>query len=290
MTCRALYLLARRTLQAAGVDSPGFDAAALSEKFLGLDRPGLAVHGEQEAGPQEEAAFLEALAQRERRRPLQYILGEWPFMGLALSVGEGVLAPREDTAVLAESVAARLAGGATRGLDLCSGSGAVALGICSLRSGAEIACVELDPGALGYLRENLARYPDYPLSVLAADVLTGPPEDLAGGLDFIAANPPYVRSGEIPELQPEVLLEPRLALDGGGDGLAFYRAIAGKWVPLLRPGGLLGVEIGESQGEEVREIFEKCGLREIEVIQDLAGLDRVVVAKKSEATDAVQGR
>ena len=98
MTCRELYLLARRRLGGAGVDSPGADAAALAQRFLGLDRAGLALHGEEAPPPQQEAAFLQAVEERAARRPLQYILGEWEFMGLPLAVGEGVLCPREDTA------------------------------------------------------------------------------------------------------------------------------------------------------------------------------------------------
>ena len=108
MTCRELYLLARRRLGGAGVDSPGADAAALAQRFLGLDRTGLALHGEETPPPQREAAFLQAVEERAARRPLQYILGEWEFMGLPLAVGEGVLCPREDTAVLVEELARRL--------------------------------------------------------------------------------------------------------------------------------------------------------------------------------------
>ena len=107
MTCRELYLLARRRLGGAGVDSPGTDAAALAQRFLGLDRAGLALHGEETPPPQREAAFLQAVEERAARRPLQYILGEWEFMGLPLAVGEGVLCPREDTAVLVEELARR---------------------------------------------------------------------------------------------------------------------------------------------------------------------------------------
>ena len=107
MTCRELYLLARRRLGGAGVDSPGADAAALAQRFLGLDRAGLALHGEETPPPQREAAFLQAVEERAARRPLQYILGEWEFMGLPLAVGEGVLCPREDTAVLVEELARR---------------------------------------------------------------------------------------------------------------------------------------------------------------------------------------
>ncbi len=283
MTYRELYLQARRLLGEAGVDSPSFDAAALAEKFLGLDRPALAVRGGETPVPEAEAAFLEALAQRAERRPLQYILGEWPFLDLCLRVGEGVLAPREDTAVLVEALAKVLADTPSpRGLDLCAGSGAVGLGLCSLVPEARVACVELDPSAMGYLRENIARYPQYHASAVEANVLE-PPRGFAGGLDFLAANPPYVPSPEIPALQPEVLREPRLAVDGGGDGLVFYRAIVEHWLELVRPGGMVGVETGESQGRAVAGLFQAAGLEAVRVLPDLAGLDRVVLGRLPKA-------
>ena len=279
MTCRELYLQARRVLGGAGVDSPSFDAAALTEHFLGLDRPALAVRGGETPAPAAETAFLEALTQRAARRPLQYILGEWPFLSLHLRVGEGVLVPREDTAVLVEALAEALARRpAPRGLDLCAGSGAVGLGLCSLIPGTQVACVELDPAAMGYLRENVARYPQYQASAVRANVLE-PPCGFDGGLDFLASNPPYVPSPEVPDLQPEVLQEPRLAVDGGGDGLVFYRAITDHWLGLVRPGGVAAVEIGETQGPAVAELFESAGLEEVRVLADLAGLDRVVIGR-----------
>lgn len=283
MTYRELYLQARRELGEAGVDSPSFDAAALAEAFLGLDRPALAVRGGESPGEEQARAFLEAVSQRAARCPLQYILGEWPFMGLTLRVGEGVLAPREDTAVLVETLAEQLGSlPAPKGLDLCAGSGAVGLGLCSLLPEAQVACVELDGAALGYLRDNAARYPAYHVKPVQADVLE-PPRDFEGGLDFIASNPPYVPSLEVPGLQPEVLLEPRLAVDGGEDGLVFYRAIVDHWLALVKPGGLLAVEAGESQGGEVSALFAGAGLERIEVVQDLAKLDRVVFGWKPSA-------
>lgn len=281
MTCRELYIWAKRRLSGAGVDSPGFDAALLAERFLGLDRPALAVRGDELPPSQDEAAFLRSVEERAARRPLQYILGEWPFLSLTLQVGEGVLVPREDTAVLVEALAQRLADVACPcGLDLCAGTGAVGLGLCTLLPEAHVTCVELDPAALGYLKKNLERYPQLQADMVQADVLQ-PPEGFARGLDFLASNPPYIAQEELPGLQPEVRREPELALDGGRDGLVFYRAILEKWSFLLRPGGVLGVEIGDTQGPAVGEMFQAAGLREVQVLRDLAGLDRVVIGVKS---------
>lgn len=280
MTHRELYRWARARLAEAGVDTPGFDAAQLAERFLGLDRPALAVRGEEEASSPAEAAFLHAVEERASRRPLQYIMGEWPFLSLTLRVGEGVLVPREDTAVLVEALARQLEGSsAPQGLDLCAGTGAVGLGLCSLLPEARVACVELDPKAMEYLRQNQARYPQYHVTLVQGDVLAGP-QGFAGGLDFIASNPPYIAEAELPGLQPEVRREPELALNGGRDGLAFYRVILERWLPLLGRDGVLAVEIGESQGKAVEEMFRAAGLGRIEILQDLAGLDRTVIGRK----------
>ena len=279
MTARELYMQAKARLKEAGIDAPGFDAAVLTERFLGLDRPGLALHGGEVPAQGKRREFLEAVEQRAARRPLQYIIGEWPFRSLTLRVGEGVLIPREDTGVMVEALAARL-GSNARGLDLCAGTGAVGLGLCSLMPGAQVICVEIDGRAGEFLRENIAACPGYDCQYLMADVLKGPDERFAGELDFIASNPPYIASGELPTLQPEVQKEPSLALDGGGDGLAFYRAILEKWAQLLRPGGFLGFEIGETQARDVRELLSRHGFGEIATHKDLGGLDRAVTAVK----------
>lgn len=287
MNCRELYLQARRRIQEAGVESPGPDALALAERFLGLDRAGLAVHGGEEPAPAREAAFLRGVEERAARRPLQYILGSWDFMGLSLAVGEGVLVPREDTTVLVEALADRLSAlpesAALKGVDLCAGTGAVGLGLCSLLPQTEVVCLELSEQAFSYLEQNLKAYPQYHVRGLREDILqaaaAGAFEE--NSLDFIASNPPYVKTGDISSLQPEVRKEPVLALDGGGDGLIFYRAIAALWLPLLKPGGVLGVEIGEEQAGDVLALFAHYGLEDLEVKQDWAGLDRAVLGRKS---------
>lgn len=277
MTYRQLYLDCRARLQAAGIESPGTDAALLCESFFSLDRPGLAVHGEEPCPPAEQQAFLRAVREREARRPLQYILGRWEFMGLTLQVGEGVLVPREDTATLVEALAARVGGlESPQGVDLCAGSGAVGLGLCRLCPGLRVDCVELSPEALPYLEKNLAAYPEYPARAVAGDVLAPETAGAYAGLSFIASNPPYIARGVLPTLQPEVQREPAMALDGGGDGLVFYRAIAAHWVPKLRPGGVLGVEIGEEQGDAVCGILAGAGLGQITLHRDWAGLPRAV--------------
>ncbi len=280
MTYRELYQTARARLEQAGIDSPEPDALALTEHYFRLDRAGLALHGDETPTAAPVEAFLRAVGERAAHRPLQYILGAWEFMSLSLAVGEGVLCPREDTAVLVEALAAELSGKtAPRGVDLCAGTGAVAMGLCSLIPKAQVICLEVSPTAFSYLEKNRAAYPAFSVRSILGDVLA--PETAwqfpPASLDFIASNPPYIAAGEISSLQPEVQREPELALNGGEDGLLFYRAIAGHWLPCLKPGGVLAVEIGETQGREVAALFSAQGLSHIRVLQDWAGLDRVVV-------------
>lgn len=282
MTYRELYLKAKSVFSARDIDSPGEDSLDLVKAFFGLDRSALALRGQECPAPERERDFLKAVEERAARRPLQYILGEWEFMGLSLRVGEGVLVPREDTAVLAETLAERLQGVPEPvGVDLCAGSGAVALGLCTLLPHAKLTCLELSEQAFSYLEQNLAAYPQYKICAKVGDVLrketaeSFPPQSL----DFIASNPPYIPSKELSILQPEVQREPAMALDGGEDGLVFYRALCALWLPRLKPGGILAVEIGEDQGKTVSALFASHGLTKIELRQDWAGLDRCVAGK-----------
>lgn len=280
MRIRELYNEARRALYEVTEDS-AFEAACLAEKIIGLNRTGLLTHGDREAQAEQEAAFRLAVERRVKGEPLQYILGEWDFMALTLLCGEGVLIPREDTAVLVETVIERLSGRKKPvGLDLCAGTGAVALSLAR-EAGAEVTAVELFDGALDYLKKNIERYPALSVRAVQGDVLSpGFSAKLPGGLDFIASNPPYIETAELPGLQREVQREPKTALDGGEDGLLFYRVITAVWSEKLRAGGVLAVEIGETQGEAVAALFKKAGLRNIRIDQDTAGLDRVVSGMK----------
>lgn len=282
MTYRELYLQTKQRLSAAGLDSPTADTMALMSHFFGVDRTSLALRGNESPAPQEEAEFLRAVIERENRRPLQYILGEWEFMGLTLCVGEGVLVPREDTAVLVEAIAADLKNTYQPvGLDLCAGTGAVALGLCSLVPTATVTCLELSDKALPYLKKNISAHREFNIRALQSDILQPQAAKRFAdkSLDFIASNPPYIKSEELPTLQAEVQKEPSMALDGGFDGLIFYRALAKLWLPLIKPGGIIAVETGEEQGRDVSEIFFAHGLDSIRVLQDWAGLDRCVIGR-----------
>ena len=280
MTFRELYLAARKLLSDNGIEDPRTDSLLLMETFLGKDRAGLTLHGEEAPAPEQEAAFWNAVKERADHRPLQYILGKWEFMGLSLQVGEGVLVPREDTAVPVEALAQRLKGVADpAGLDLCAGTGAAALGLCTLLPETSVTCLEYSRQAFSFLERNLAAYPQYRVQAVFGDILLPETPEKIGQkeLDFIFSNPPYIPTSQLVTLQPEVRNEPPMALDGGEDGLTFYRAICSLWLPLLKPGGVLAVEIGEEQGEAVSNLFAEHGLKDIEVKKDWANLDRCVI-------------
>ena len=276
---------ARKRLEAAGVEDAAFDAAALVATQAGdgwrwqdpeLDETAL--------------ARLEALtARRVAREPLQYILGRWPFLDFELQVGPGVLCPRADTELLAEEGAKRLAGKSSPAvLDLCAGSGCVGLGVKRLCPAARVTCLEKSPEAFQYLERNAASaLPGFDVgrpavTCVRGDVFEYQRQLAPESLDLILSNPPYVTDGEMERLAPEVLREPAMALRADHEGLAFYEHIAPAYLPALRPGGWLAVEIGWQQGAAVQAIFRAAGYETVACIPDLEGRDRVVAGQKPE--------
>ena len=278
MTRREWYARAVSRLTDSGCEDAAFDAKCLLEDFGGLARG----HAPDDTPltDKQTTALAAALEQRAAGRPLQYILGEWEFLTLTLAVGEGVLIPRADTECLCEEAARRLAGSIKpRVLDLCAGSGCVGLGLTSLYPSAQVTAVELSDEALPYLRENVARYPQYAVTVRQADVL----RDFAAfdeEYDAILSNPPYIPTADLAGLMREVQHEPSMALDGDADGLIFYRAIAERWLPKLVRGGICAVEVGIGQAADVAALFAAAGLSDIGIIRDLGGVERVVSGVK----------
>ncbi|ARP49714.1 peptide chain release factor N(5)-glutamine methyltransferase [Caproicibacterium sp. XB2] len=279
MTNEQAYLKAKKILQQAGNESPAFDAVCLCQKVLHLDRPGLAVHGHEPADERKAEQLLRLAEKRAAGEPLQYLLEKWPFLNLELAVGEGVLCPREETELLVHS-ASRLLPQGVRVLDLCAGSGAVGLELKSLRPDLTVACGEKYPQAFAYLQKNCRAYLDLAVTPLSLDAFSKADAASCGLLGGFLCNPPYVRAGEIPGLQTELHYEPETAIDGGTDGLQFYRAISKLWIPQLQPGGLCAVEIGESQAAAVSALFTSVGLEKISVIKDFNQFDRVVLGWK----------
>lgn len=282
MTLRALYQQTKQIFSQAGLESPAFDALCLLERVFGVDRQTLILHGEQCVPLEKEGAFTALVQRRARREPLQYLLGEWPFLSLTLAVGEGVLIPREDTELLVRTAAKSLpARQPMEVLDLCAGTGAVGLGLRSLCPEARVTCVERFDAAWVYLQKNVRKYAaDFPVETLQADVLDPRTAERFAGVDAILSNPPYITTGDLPGLQEEVQWEPATALDGGADGLLFYRALAEHWIPRLNPRGFVAVEVGEGQAQDVCALFRNAGLAHADVFSDFSGIARVVFSRR----------
>ncbi len=214
--------------------------------------------------------------------PLQYILGQWEFYGYPFKVGEGVLIPRPDTETLIETVldiCRREKLASPRIIDLCSGSGCIAVTLKKQIPGSQVSAVEFSPEALGYLRENIALN-NADIRLIKADVTA---EDTAAGeYDIIVSNPPYLTAQEMAELQTEVAFEPAMALDGGGDGLYFYRKITQLWKKNIRPGGWLCFEFGMGQHQAVCDILKYYNFENITLRRDLGHIIRTAAAQRPE--------
>lgn len=277
---RAALNVVRRALEQADVPDAAFDARELYRLAVGKD-PRLDISPLTAV----EAAELAALtARRAGREPLQYIAGQWDFLDFTLAVGPGVLCPRADTEVVCEAAVKLLqaSGNPTPTvLDLCAGTGCLGLGIKRFVPGARVTCWEKSPEALAYLRRNARQaLPGAEVAVREGDVLTDwqtlPPESA----DLIVSNPPYLTGAEMQALMPETAREPAMALDGGADGLVFYRCLTGPWKQILRPGGWLVLEIGYEQREAVLALGADNGWVNGSCRQDYGGNDRAVLLQK----------
>lgn len=268
----------RAQLEAAGIEDAAFEAAQLYAVATGRD----AYLAEEKPLAPDERERLDALcAKRCTRYPLQYLCGTWDFMDLILRVGPGVLIPRADTETVAKAaiLAARAAGEGAAVADLCSGSGAIALAIACHAPNARVTAVEVSPNALTYLRANNDAFGN-PLEVVWGDVYYWQDACAPESFDVIVSNPPYLAPEEFGALAPELAHEPRIALEGGVDGLAFYRHIAPAYFPALKPGGWLIFETGYRQSEAVTALCRDAGYVSITVRRDLGGNPRCVLARR----------
>lgn len=222
----------------------------------------------------------ELVKRRISGEPIAYILGEWEFYGLPITVSRDVLIPRTDTEVLADAVIAlyKDALGGTRVLDMCAGSGCVGLAIAAHVPFCRVLLADKSPDALRICRMNIIRNNLTRSAIsIELDALEGPPM-LLGQFDIIVSNPPYIPSAEIQKLDLSVReFEPHLALDGGADGLDFYRSIASKWKSVLKPGGRLVFECGEGQAGSVRELMIHNGFTDIRTYKDSLNIERVII-------------
>lgn len=258
-------------LAEAGVDSPAFDAAQLLARFCGVSTALLPCEPERDYTDPD---LLAALRRRGDREPLQYIIGEWSFWRETYRVAEGCLIPRADTELLVEYAVAHLPRGA-RFLDLCTGSGCIAISTLASRPDCEADAVDAFPVPLSLAGENARRNGvAHRLTVRQGDVLAG--EGTEGRYDAIVSNPPYIVRDVLSTLEPELAHEPMTALDGGEDGLLFYRAILTHYRVALASGGCFIFEIGYDQAEALRGLAEEHRMR-CKIFRDLGGCDRMAV-------------
>ena len=269
-------------LQASGCPDPDFDAVELTRLVTGQD-PRLS----ETPLTEEQAARLARLAAlRFERRPLQYIEGKWGFLDFEVQVGEGVLIPRQDSEAICLKAIDLLKGQAAPAvLDLCAGSGCLGLAVKSRCPAARVTAVEKSAEALPWLQKNASEaLPGFDaahpaLNVQQGDVFQWNKGQAEGQFDLILANPPYLTAEEMRTLQPEVEFEPAMALDGGEDGLDFYRHIAKAYRPLTKPGGWLVMEFGWQQWEPVKALLEAAGWQDVQRILDAEGRDRGAAAR-----------
>lgn len=276
MTYRECYEQGCRTLQAAGIEEAALDARLLLETVCGTDRNDLLVHGEQPVAPEAEEKYLNWIRQRAEHIPLQQLTGEQGFMGLTFNVNEHVLIPRQDTEILVEEVLKELHDG-MRVLDMCTGSGCILLSLLHYSNDCEGLGVDLSAEALEVAGRNVLKVLTPEKAEHAHFLQSDLFEKVEGKFEIIVSNPPYIASAEVEKLMPEVRdHEPRMALDGTEDGLYFYRRIIEEAGKYLVSSGMLFFEIGYDQGQAVSELMRTEGYREVQVVQDYAGLDRVV--------------
>ena len=271
MTFREAEQKGEKLLESAGIADAKIDAWLLLEMVAKIDRSFYFTHANAFVEPEVLNEYERVLEKRAEHVPLQYITGEQEFMGMTFKVNSNVLIPRQDTEVLVEEVLKALEPG-MEVLDVCTGSGCILLSILKNAPTVRGTGSDVSKQALLVAKEN-AR-----LHGLEAEWVRGNLFDIVSGrFDVIVSNPPYIPQAQIPTLMPEVqLFEPLAALDGGVDGLDFYRRIAALAPEYLKEDGLLFFEIGCDQAEDVRRIMTESGFAELSVEKDLAGLERVV--------------
>ena len=262
-------------LEASGVPEAKENALLLLEYVCGSRRQDIYLKPGRILSAEETERFDKLVKARQERIPLQQLTGKAYFMGLEFAVDENVLIPRQDTEILVERVLKDGADG-KRLLDMCTGSGCIPVSLAVHAQVAAAAACDISAAALKVARRNAADN-KADIAFYEGDMFDALPSGLKGSFDIITSNPPYIRSGDIAGLMPEVKdHEPSCALDGGTDGLVFYRRIAEEAGIWLKSGGRIYMEIGYDQGEDVTAVFAAAGYKDTEVIKDLAGLDRVV--------------
>lgn len=271
MTYKQAEQQGEQLLQAAGIADAKIDAWLLLEMVAKIDRSFYFMHTNDEVDPEVLTEYKRVVEKRAEHVPLQYITGEQEFMGMAFKVNSNVLIPRQDTETLVEE-ALKVIGPQMDVLDLCTGSGCILLSILKNAPTVRGTGSDVSKQALLVAKENAKLH-----NLEAEWVRSNLFDNVSGQFDVIVSNPPYIAQAEILTLMPEVgQFEPVQALDGGVDGLDFYRKIVEQAPQYLKENGYLFFEIGWDQGTQVQQLMQEAGFAGVTVIKDLAGNDRVV--------------
>lgn len=274
-TIEAVVKWATDDFRSRAIESPRLDAEVLLAHALESTRMQLVLDSKRPLEPAELARFRDLVKRRRVHEPVAYLLGKREFYGREFRVDKRVLVPRPDTETLVEValVRTRACSMSMRALDLCTGSGCVAISLARERPTSSVVGVDVSAGALAVARDNALRLGAYNVAFREADLFDGLTD---ARFDVISANPPYIASAEIATLMSDVRdFEPRLALDGGDDGLALIRRIVDTAPQHLVRGGVLAIEVGAGEGPAVRALFER-DFADVEVARDYARIERVV--------------
>ncbi len=262
------------------IESFSFDTRCIVEDVLNMNFQMILLNSSKEISEDDEKKISEMIKKRAENYPLQYILGEWEFYGLPFKVGEGVLIPRPDTETLVDTVLEYCKNKSeVKIIDLCSGSGCIAITLEKNTLNSDVYAVEISDNAYKYLDENISLN-NSSVKAVKGDVLSEKTALLFENADVIVSNPPYLTKEDMENLQKEVSFEPEKALFGNNDGLEFYRLIPKIWNKCLKKGGLMAFEIGIGQENDVIEFMKQNGFVNIETQKDLAGIVRVVYGVK----------
>jgi release factor glutamine methyltransferase len=263
--------LAKLRLEPIAGEEAAQQAKMLVAAVIGAEPSAMAVHSWVQMTEEQIAYTGELLERRVKGEPLQYILGEWSFMGLPFYVDERALIPRQDTELLAETAVKLIRERGHRTcLDLCTGSGCVAVSLAKL-TGVQTTASDISADALALAHDN-ATLNKTDVTLIESNLF----DQLVGTFDLITCNPPYLSQADMDALQKEVTYEPRLALYGGADGLDYYRRIAKEYQPYLNPGGALLLEIGNTQAQTAGQLFGA----KTRTLNDLGGNPRVLVVEQ----------
>ena len=277
MTAEQVLRTAAEKLRAAQIENASFDASCLVENITGLSRTKIMLCDDDIAD--EQAELVErAVLRRISGEPLQYILGEWDFFGRTFEVGEGVLVPRPETELLVELALEKLRNVRYPVVfDLCAGSGCVGLTIAAERPDAHVWLFEKYDEAFHYLKRNIKKLGLTNVQAVQHDITLGYDDKISETPDLIVSNPPYLRTDELDGLSTEVMHEPATALDGGKDGVDFYRIIASRWLPNVNKHGGIIFECDPSQTLKIAD-NRRPDAKRVDIVSDIVGLQRAVFA------------